>query len=850
MKINEGREAAYVSSIVTDNSTISNNVDFAAFFSVITPKSSPVIESDTYCKKTQDGKIYFLPYLVRDVETLDKVFGDARINPSVFKDLYSVRYLVQQGISCYVSKVYSGTNFESIISTNTFFTGDSEKVRNANGHPSEEGSGEILFRAKSTIAGTADVHMFLKPIKPFSLNQVYLSVELVSILEDKENVVASTSVLLRPDTKNADLVSTINSYLNADLTIELYDPKYDDKDSSSVQNAYDLIEGYVNIGNLLLNLCCLYDKIDNDAPLVSTNMKLHEKRDSLGKVTATGLNALSIYPKVYYSSTAIEGVPAGFTFRLENRVKQSSALEVGADDYVRSLETYNDIKYSGQFITELSANKAETHESYRTLYIKDSSSGLVGKDRFLLEETKDGKLYEGTWSDIKLSEKPNLDIDPMNYYSWKHRGITQGKLIEDTDAPVYDNIEIDHFYTKADESSEYETYDVKITDVLDLTLYVKNPDNNEEYITLASLLARDDCDGLSKLEFTPTTSSSDKEIDPDKNYGWLDDGNVFHKIVFYVKINGEGVELNDNNAYTVYSTIEELSSEERRGLHYTMKMIAAKRKDITCIFTTPHQPKEDDGKLVYFDLQTACDWVASKGNYSNLFNYGDTQAVSYTEQSFYCEIYWSWVKWRVIKLVNGMATGSDIITVPASIFVITNALNSFRLKGTWYPVAGDQGGVLPDSCTIIDNPSLKSQRDQLISYRINPIYDTGTRGIQIYGNETLNAIYSDLSAAHVARTLVSIRSKVDNYSETVKFSLNNEKTWGTWINYVSTRILDPIRAGGGLMWYSVNMGWETTTREDIAKRKINGEIRLQFTSSLEIINVNYIVEASSAEIEK
>ena len=100
---------------------------------------------------------------------------------------------------------------------------DAQSSEGWTGGTSDEGSGEILFRAKSTIAGTADVRMFLKPIKPFSLNQVYLSIELVSILEGKENVVASTSVLLRPDTQNADLVSTINSYLNADLNIELYD---------------------------------------------------------------------------------------------------------------------------------------------------------------------------------------------------------------------------------------------------------------------------------------------------------------------------------------------------------------------------------------------------------------------------------------------------------------------------------------------------------------------------------------------------------------------------------------------------------------------------------------------------
>ena len=212
-------------------------------------------------------------------------------------------------------------------------------------------------------------------------------------------------------------------------------------------------------------------------------------------------------------------------------------------------------------------------------------------------------------------------------------------------------------------------------------------------------------------------------------------------------------------------------------------------------------------------------------------------------------MYWSWLKWRVVKLVNGLATGSATVNVPASAFVILNALSSFRSRGTFFPVAGDQGGVLPDSCTILQNPSTKAQRDKLISYRINPIFDTGVRGIQIYGNDTLNPQYTDLSAAHIARTLVNIRSRVDAYSETIKFSLNNPLTWGSWITYVTQYILEPIKATGGLQWYQVDMGRNTTTAEEISQRKIRGMVSLQFTQALEIIDLEFVVYASSLDME-
>ena len=295
--------------------------------------------------------------------------------------------------------------------------------------------------------------------------------------------------------------------------------------------------------------------------------------------------------------------------------------------------------------------------------------------------------------------------------------------------------------------------------------------------------------------------------------------------------------------------LTEISSDERRGLHYIIKSVAALRKDLTCVFTTPYEPYLDESnEKEIFDLNRACNWVAARNEYVDLFEYGNSQAVSYEEQAFYCEMYWSWLKWRVPKLVNGVASASTPVIVPATSFVILNALNSFRTRGSFYPVAGDQGGVLPESCTILQNPSTKTQRDKLISYRINPIFDTGLRGIQIYGNETLNPQYTDLSAAHIARTLVLIRSRVDAFSETIKFSLNDIYTWSSWINYVSTKILDPIKSLGGLQWYQVDMGYNTTTREEISQRKIRGMISLQFTQALEIIDLEFVVYASSLEL--
>lgn len=278
---------------------------------------------------------------------------------------------------------------------------------------------------------------------------------------------------------------------------------------------------------------------------------------------------------------------------------------------------------------------------------------------------------------------------------------------------------------------------------------------------------------------------------------------------------------------------------ERRALHYLLKMIAADRKDLTCVFTTPWGMSLDD----------ACNWVNSLGEYSDLWEYGSSGAVAYADQSFYCEMYWDWIQISCQKLNKGVPSKTVIVPMSPCYQVIMKGLASYRVRGVFYPVAGEQGGLLGDEVRVTRNPSQKYERDKLINYHINPIYDLGVRGIQIYGNETLNPVYSDLSAAHIGRTLVYIRSRVDKYTNTQVFSLNDLSLWQRWKQYVGSMILAPLASLGGLAAYNVKMGYDTTSAELVAQRKINGVIELQFVPDAEVYTVEFVVNSSANTVE-
>ena len=295
-------------------------------------------------------------------------------------------------------------------------------------------------------------------------------------------------------------------------------------------------------------------------------------------------------------------------------------------------------------------------------------------------------------------------------------------------------------------------------------------------------------------------------------------------------------------------TVMPLEPEERRALHYNLKQIACERKDTTVILSTPYTKGYGDQSRTFFNMDDVCDWVASQGSFTDLWEYGSANTTDYSIQSFYLEIYYSWLNLKCTKLVNGLAKSVTLPTAPANI-VVNNILTSWRERGVQYPVAGDQYGVLTDQCSVLQNPKTKLERDQLVQYRINPIWDTGTRGVQIYGNETLNAGYTDLNAAHIARALVYIRSHIDEYTERLKFSINSIVLWDTWKNHV-TQFLESMKTSNCLSEYRVLMGTETTSAAEIANRKVNGLIQLIFYQSAEIFDLTYTIYSSSTTIDE
>lgn len=709
----ESREAANLKSRVKDLSQVPNLVNYAGLFACITPIA-----------KTQPVNEVYKPILIRDTESLIANFGDPRIDPEKYVDLYSIMQLVGNGSSCYVAKVSSGntgiypiilckgqlypTNWE-MIGTDTLlnkvFSYNSKfncalKISKVQSRPKAGGAPTIINPARGNTPATGEyIATWTETSGTYSLQ-----IQLGDVLDPSLNLL---EVII-------DQSGSGYKAYQLDAYSSLTDPV---TISASVSQAKPF-----SLGTYYLNMNVVLD----------------------GNTLATA--------KVLLTDTLTN---KGLVDSLTTPLSPYIQFELSDKNHAGACSINDDKEYS-----------------------------IV---RTLLD------LYAPIIDGARKNISSTINIDGAQIVE------TNPEITPHANAP---------------------TFEVTLDNYKNALMQYKD----KRY---AGCLMADFVAPLTHRAISDEYSGGEDDAE-------IAAGNL--KVTFGVP-----------------------TPTERRSLHYYIKQIACERKDTNAILSVPLINNDKGNGNDYIGLDRydydgtdlisrddICDWVSSQGLYTELWEYGQTNTTDYAEQSFYLEIYYTWLSMNCIKLENGIAKPVTVQVAPANA-VVNNVLRSFRERGPHLPVAGDQYGTLPSIYSVIVNPQTKVDRDQLVQYRINPIYDTGTRGVQIYGNETLNAGYTDLNAAHIARSLVNLRSRIDEYTETLKFSLNNNVLWDTWKAYVSSNILEPAKSINAIRSYSVAMGYDTTTPEEIANRKVNGQVSLQFYQSAEIFDLTFTIFSTSAE---
>lgn len=827
MKLNETRESAHLRSRVTDLSVVPNLVSYNALLACITPLASQNVE-----RSEEDNEVY-KPMLIRDVDTLIANFGDPRIDPEKYVDLYAIMRMVKNGGTCYLAKVNSGNGGKYLLSFNKDF--------NATQDPTDPGT---------TIDNKYEITTITTP----GINKDWN----ISVVEGSDGKVWQTQNPIRSESTGdsitgAKLVSKVDSSVTP-LTIVTDAPVGDQ----------------IKIEPNIFNTASPYSK-DNAAPLKVTFSK---------QIDFNNYTLLLEVPTARRFGTVISEDRKSLLFGDDDTFMPDDyeLIYIVASDNQTSIDVSNVVAISKLGTTENGRNykiafndsvtlDAAAHKVCNIVFYKKSTTA-TGIKKSPLRATadsaatpKDDTSDEDKVIPITIIASSALDSEvEITYHiaSLTPTGIktvclfveakkkddgfklgsarvvltptlTNGEIISALNSKLgtyihFELYEDDQQYADCALSSVDDRDQHSIVKILNCgaeqKFFVKNTttgifEAQDVKIESKDIAAKQDSSAL----FNVSLENYRKALDQykDKRYNGCILADMTSKV------------SRDDKS------LKPMSNDELRTLHYYLKGIAAERKDCTVLLSTPEDVKT---------INAACDFALSQASDSTKWEYGETPTTDYTLQSFYLEMYYPWLKIKCTKLGSTTPVSVNETIAPTAI-VLDNILKSYRERGVHYPVAGDQYGQLSDTFSVINNPKTKFDRDQLVRARINPIWDTGKRGIQIYGNETLNAGYTDLNAAHIARTLVYIRNKIDEYTETLKFNINSVILWNRWKSYVSDYILEPLKSENALSDYEVMMGEDTTTREEIANRMLKGKIKLIFYQSAEIFDLDYIVYSSS-----
>lgn len=834
MKLNETRESAHLRSRVTDLSVVPNLVSYNALLACITPLASQNVEPSE-----EDSQVY-KPMLIRDVDTLISNFGDPRIDPKKYVDLYAIMRMINNGGTCYLAKVYSGNGGKYLLSFNKDF--------NATQNPSDGTTIDNKY-AITTIRTPGvdrdwDIHevensngqvwQTLKPIRSESTGDSITGAKLVS--KDGSSVTPLTIVTdapvgdqikIEPNIFNtaspyskgnaAPLKVTFSKQidLNNNYTLLLEVPtarrfgtviSEDRKsllfgdDDTFMPDDYELIYIVASDNQTSIDVSNVVAISKLERPETGHNYKISFN----GSVALDAAAHKDCNIAFYKKSTTATGA-------------KKSPLRATADSAATPKDdTSDEDKVSPITIIASSALDSEVEITYHIASL--TPTGIKTVCLFVEAKKKDDGFKLGSARVVLTPTLTNAEI--ISALNSKLGTYIHFELYED------DQQYADCALSSVDDRDQHSI--VKILNCgAEPKFFVKNTTTHIYEAQPVEIKSTDNTATQapgSSATFSVSLENYRKALDQykDKRYNGCILADMTSKVT-------------EGDATEGTQVLKPMSKDELRTLHYYLKGIAAERKDCTVLLSTPEDVKT---------INAACDFALSQASDSTKWEYGETPTTDYTLQSFYLEIYYPWLKIKCTKLGSTTPVSVNETIAPTAI-VLDNILKSYRERGVHYPVAGDQYGQLSDTFSVINNPKTKFDRDQLVRARINPIWDTGKRGIQIYGNETLNAGYTDLNAAHIARTLVYIRNKIDEYTETLKFNINSVILWNRWKSYVSDYILEPLKSENALSDYEVMMGEDTTTREEIANRMLKGKIKLIFYQSAEIFDLDYIVYSSS-----
>lgn len=206
-------------------------------------------------------------------------------------------------------------------------------------------------------------------------------------------------------------------------------------------------------------------------------------------------------------------------------------------------------------------------------------------------------------------------------------------------------------------------------------------------------------------------------------------------------------------------------------------------------------------------------------------------------------LYWTWVQ------VYDEFHDQDIWTAPSGHAAAVYAQND-NAQFPWFAPAGLKRGKLKGAKDLRLSPD-QGDRDSLqeSGQVVNPFVNFTGRGIHVWGQKTTQRASTALNRVNVRRMLNYVRRSVETAVRELVFDPNDEVLWREFKQLVEP-LLRFVLTNRGIREFLVVADESINTPSVVDQNKMIGRIFIKPTKSAEIIEVQFVITAQTANFQE
>lgn len=197
------------------------------------------------------------------------------------------------------------------------------------------------------------------------------------------------------------------------------------------------------------------------------------------------------------------------------------------------------------------------------------------------------------------------------------------------------------------------------------------------------------------------------------------------------------------------------------------------------------------------------------------------------------------------NIVMDDATNNRKVVVPASVGALGALGYNDRVAFPWFAPAGFNRAAL-NFVTLTQVRINQPERDRLTEVKLNPIVKFPREGHVIMSQNTLQQAKSALSSINVKRMILEVKRVVVEIGNRTIFEQISTQTRSELVKQFNA-VLGGVQTKAGIEMFTVICDDTNNTKEDVESNRMNVQIRLVPTRSVEYIMIDFVVTNSGVQ---